>query len=95
MTFEDSQRVQNIREQLIRTLVLLDAHLEVAAGCRAHCQTLDVCASSCLSHELITEVENYSFELRIHRSATNAALERSQGTLHLVGEAPFGSLLRY
>ena len=94
MTFEDSQRVQNIREQLFRALVVLDAQLEVARGCRTHCQTLDLSALGSPSHELITELESYSSELRIHRSATSTTLERSQGTLHLVSEAPFLGLLR-
>ena len=87
VTFEDSQRVQNIREQLLRTIVVLDAHLEVVKGCNMHCRTLDATSQRCLSHDLVAALDGYSSDLRNHRSATHAALERSQGTLSLVSEA--------
>ncbi|KAL8853066.1 MAG: hypothetical protein Q9221_002096 [Calogaya cf. arnoldii] len=84
--FEDSQRVQNIQEQLLRTMVVLNAHLEVVSGCKMHCRILGVRSQRCPSQDLVAELDDHSSELRIHRSAVNATLERSQGTLNLVGQ---------
>ena len=85
MTFSDSQRVQNIRERLLRTIVVLDASLEVANGCETHCRALASSKVGLPSLYLTSELDAYSVELRSQRSAAAAILERSRGTLDLVG----------
>ena len=84
VTFADNQRVQKIRERLLRTIVILDANVEVANGCELHCIALDDRNIGVPGQHLVSELQAYSAELRSHRWIVGALLERSQGTLSLV-----------
>ncbi len=86
VTFEDSQRVQNLREKLLRTIVVLDAHLEVANGCEMHCRTLASSMLGPMGLNLSSELDAHSAQLRTHRRNVANILERSRGILDLVSQ---------
>ncbi len=86
VTFEDSQRVQNLREKLLRTIVVLDAHLEVANGCEIHCRTLTSTSLGPMGLSILSEIDAHSAQLRTHRRNVVNILERSRGTLDLVSQ---------
>lgn len=86
VTFEDSQRVQNLREKLLRTIVVLDAQLEVANGFEMHCRTLDSSKLGPMWLNLSSELDAHSAHLRAHRRNVANMLERSRGTLDLVSQ---------
>ncbi len=86
VTFEDCQRVQNLREKLLRTIVVLDAHLEVANGCEMHCRTLASSKLGPMGLNLSSELDSHSAQLRTHRRNVANILERSKGTLDLVSQ---------
>ena len=75
--------MQNLRERLLRTLNVLDTHLEVVEGCIAYCQNLSGGRHNA-DEELLLELDAHSAQLRTHRRVTVAILDRSQGTLELV-----------
>ena len=83
-TFADNQRIQKIRERLLRTTVILDANVEVAKGCELHYIALDDSNIGVPGQHLVSELQAYSAELRSHRWIVGALLERSQGTLSIV-----------
>ena len=84
MTFDDVQSVQSLRKHLLRTMVVLDAQLQVAKGCKLHCGTLNSSALGPKKTDLLSELGAYSAQLKTHRGIVAAMLERSQGTLDLV-----------
>ncbi|KAL8689016.1 MAG: hypothetical protein Q9218_005214 [Villophora microphyllina] len=84
VTFEDSQRVQNLRERLLRALNVLDAHLEVVEGCKAYCQSFSDRIHSHDGKEILLELHAHSAHLRAHRRAVSAILDRSKSTLELL-----------
>ena len=88
VTFSDSQRVQNIRERLLRAIVVLDANLEVVSGCKAHCRALSNTRIGLMPQVLTSELEAYSAQLRSCRGTVVAILEQSRGTLDLVQSSP-------
>ncbi|KAL8840332.1 MAG: hypothetical protein Q9170_001347 [Blastenia crenularia] len=82
--FEDCQRVQNLREKLLRTLVILDAQLEVAEGYSGYlCGDWD---SKAIANRngLLLELDGHCTRLKTHHKAVETMLNRSQGTLELV-----------
>ena len=86
-TFEDSQRVQNLREKLLRTIVVLDTHLEVVNGCEIHCQSLVSTRLGPVGLNMSSEIDAHSAQLRTHRRNVANILERSRGTLDLVSQS--------
>ena len=76
--------MQNLRERLLRTLNVLDAHLEVVEGYMAYCRSLSGRMYNADEGELLLELDAHSAQLRTHRRAVTAILNRSQGTLELV-----------
>ncbi|KAI4092258.1 MAG: hypothetical protein L6R37_007607 [Teloschistes peruensis] len=84
VTFDDSQRVQNLRERLLRILNVLDAQLEVAEGCVVYCRGFNDRISNFDEAEALLELGAHTAQLRTHRRAVAAILDRSQGTLELL-----------
>lgn len=76
--------MQNLREWLLRTLNVLDAHLEVVEAYTAYCRSLSGRMHNPDGGELLLELDAHSAQLRTHRRAVAAILDRSQGTLELV-----------
>ncbi|KAL9579126.1 MAG: hypothetical protein Q9212_005288 [Teloschistes hypoglaucus] len=84
VTFDDSQRVQNLRERLLRILNVLDAQLEVAEGCVMYCRGFNDGIANFDEAESLVELGAHTAQLRTHRRAVAAILDRSQGTLELL-----------
>lgn len=84
--FEDCQRVQNLRETLLRTLVVLDAQLEVAENCSWSVGSEWNSDTNANRHALLYELNAHSVRLRTHHKAVGTILNRSQGTLDLVSK---------
>ncbi|KAI4256722.1 MAG: hypothetical protein LQ352_001963 [Teloschistes flavicans] len=85
-TFADSQRTQNIRQRLLRTLTFLDAGLEVAKGCVMHCRELELFEQNISSQAVFSELEAYSSQMLSHRNMVSTLLEHSRGTMDLVSD---------
>ncbi|KAL8773594.1 MAG: hypothetical protein Q9194_004301 [Teloschistes cf. exilis] len=83
-TFADSQRTQNIRQRLLRTLTFLDAGLEIAKGCVTHCRELELFEGNTSSQAVFSELEAYSSQMQSHRSMVSNLLEHSRGTMELL-----------
>jgi hypothetical protein len=86
-TFADSQRTQNIRQRLLRTLTLLDAGLEIANGCVAHCQEMESPELSGTAQAVLSELRVYSSQMRSHKNVVSSLVEHSRGTMELAGSA--------
>ncbi|KAL8661436.1 MAG: hypothetical protein Q9202_005618 [Teloschistes flavicans] len=84
VSFDDSQRVQNVRERLLRTLNVLDAQLEVTEGCMAYCRASSGGIHNFDEADLLLELGAHSAQLRTHRRNVDAILDRSQGTVELL-----------
>ena len=76
--------MQNLREQLLRTLIVLDAQLEVAEGCTLYCGSPCDSIGTTNREKLLLELDVHTAQLKTHRKAVGAILDRSQGTLDLV-----------
>ncbi|KAL8630575.1 hypothetical protein Q9189_003724 [Teloschistes chrysophthalmus] len=87
VTFDDSQRVQNLRERLLRILNVLDAQLEVAEGCVVYCRGFRGRITNFDEAESLLELGAHTAQLRTHRRAVAAILDRSHGTLELVSRS--------
>lgn len=80
----DNKRLQKIPERLLRTIVILNANIEVAKECELHYITLDDSNIGVPGQHLVSELQACSAKLRSHRWIVGALLEHSQGTLRLV-----------
>lgn len=83
VVFADSQRTQNIRQRLLRTSAILDAGLDIAKGCAAHCRDIGH-DSTWNSHTVLLELEAYSSQIVSHKNIVTSLLEHSRGTMDLV-----------
>ncbi|KAL8995134.1 MAG: hypothetical protein Q9169_005077 [Polycauliona sp. 2 TL-2023] len=82
--FEDCQRLQNLRETLLRTLVVLDAQLEIAEGCSGYLHIDRDTEAVAYIRRLLNELGEHSVRLRTHHKAVGNMMIRSQGTLDLM-----------
>ena len=65
-------------------MTILDASLEIVRGFELHCAQYESSVPALPSGQPLLELEEYSAQLRNHRSNVAAIVERSRGTTELV-----------
>jgi hypothetical protein len=84
LTFADMQKLQLLRQKILRTLSVLDACLAVAKGCERLCQRLDALKVTTANEMIFAGLMAYEDEINRHRRGLTTLLDYSSGTATLV-----------
>jgi len=84
VTFADSQKLQLLRQKLLRTISILDSCLGVVKGCQTCCVESDSLNPTFSSTAIYAEFQTYAEQIRYHRANATSILE------YLLGDCQTG-----
>jgi hypothetical protein len=84
IAFADKQKLQLLRQKLLRTLSILDSCSAVAKRLESHCQRLASLGFETGSDKVIADLESYGFDIEYHHRSVANLIQISSGTDGLV-----------
>ncbi|KAI9785127.1 MAG: hypothetical protein M1839_000765 [Geoglossum umbratile] len=85
VTFADTQKLQLLRQKLLRTLSVLGSCLAIAKGCESHCHKLGA-PDTAGNDQVLLGLEIYTSRIKLHQSNVTAILQYSTGTTSLLSK---------
>ena len=82
ITFADTQKLQLLRQKLLRAKFVLESCLDVAKSCKSHCHSLD--GFGFASSKALISLNVYSAQIELALRTLGVLLQCSQGTATLV-----------
>lgn len=86
--FSDAQKMQSIRQRIIRAKAIIDTGIQTAAGLRSFFKAREHIEAGTVGGGLLSELDQYISRLENHQNSFGGLLQVVDGTMVLVSGLP-------